>query len=124
MGYLMEEEARQIKPSFSKGDIEQLFDPVIMKQLAEKKQSKDDKESENEASRYRNTKVTKGGLMKQQVMDAQHVILDQKLREKMEAESHKYDFKVIQRKLKGSEAEDGVYLKPKEIQRYLRLPQV
>ena len=48
-------------------------------------------------------------------------ILDEKLKEKIKSESHKYDFKVIKRKLK-DEDRDNTYLSHDEISTFIRQP--
>ena len=48
--------------------------------------------------------------------------MDQKLRDKIEAERHLYDFKVIKRRMVGGADEDRVYLTKDEVAQQLRLP--
>ena len=65
-------------------------------------------QKEEGESSYRNTKV--GSKKKNKLEDQVNVILDSKLREKIDESGHMYDFKVIQTRLGTNEL--NAYLTP------------
>ena len=86
------------QPHFKKEEIDKIFNPVIMNKLFKKKNVKPSTEDSLESQ-----------------------VLDEKLRDKIKEESHKYDFRTIKRKLTD---EDKTYLTSEEISAYIRQPQI
>ncbi len=82
-------------PAFDKSDIDEIFNPDLMRKLFR-----------GTGFRYADSLIESNKYREE---DIQSQIFDQKLREKIESEKHKYDFKVIRRKLDSQDSDKYVY---------------
>lgn len=97
-------------PMFSQSELDQIFSAEMLRSIFDQNQEFLKQSEKEQQASYRNTIVKdERKFKKKQQATKEELVFEQKLKDKIDSESHKYDFKVIQRRLQ-HDTQDNVYL--------------